>query len=108
MNIKIPPDLETIISLQLSSGRFARAEDVVRAALVNLRDLVFFDPFDESPAANASRGGVQPGKTIVERLPEFFTSSDEFFVPADVPMPRGQIIQPVKGGKRLPEFHGTE
>ena len=108
MTITIPPDLEQVIYRQLSSGRFARAEDVLRAALGNLDTLELLDSRDESPAANSSRDGIQSGKSPVERLPEFFTNSDDSFVSANIPMPRGRIVQPVKGGNRLPEFLGFE
>ena len=127
MTINIPPDLEQVIYRQLSSGRFARAEDVLRAALANLDMLTYeeelkseailalmekhtavglLDRRDDWASDEVARGGIQPGTATVQRLPEFFTSSDDSFVPADIPMPKGRFIQPVKGGKRLPEFHG--
>jgi Arc/MetJ-type ribon-helix-helix transcriptional regulator len=108
MTINIPRDVEQIIYRQLSSGRFAGTEDVLRAALASLEALGISDARDESAVTSATRCEIQHSKITLARLPEFFTSSDDSFVPADIPMPRGRFVQPVKGGKRLPEFHGIE
>ena len=134
MTIKIPPDIEQHTYQQLSSGRFAEAKEELRAALTTLVNLVtqevdpdalkgwrillelvakleeteFFDQLNKCRSDKGVSGGIQPGKSTVERLPELFTSPDDSFVPADIPMPRVRIVQTVKAGKRLPEFHGIE
>lgn len=89
MAITVPPDLEQFIDRQLSSGRFDRAEDVVRAALENLGSVELVDAPSEPVVVHGARS------------PELLVSPDDHFVPGEIPRPYGRIVQAVKTVQRL-------
>ena len=96
MAITVPPDLEQVIYRQLSSGRFDRVEDVLRAALTNLDSAGLID--------------VPSLPVVVHdiRSPEFLVNPDDHFVPGEIPRPFGRMVKAVKTVQRLPEFPGGE
>ena len=101
MIINIPPDLEQIIDRQLSSGRFADAVDVIRAALTRL---VTFTNLDLSTLENRDSLEEVKGELILDLL-EKLHAVELFDLRNESPATKwsGSGIQPGKSTvERLP------
>ena len=96
MAITVPPDLEQVIYRQLSSGRFDRVEDVLRAALQNLDSTELIDLPSLPVAANDIRS------------PDFLSEPDDHFVPGEIPRPFGRMVKSVKTIQRLNSQAGND